>query len=99
MNFEDFDNDNFYIYIFNVFHNALYNYSTVNLKKIVLKNIIDLVNLLDIIMNNNSNFYEDKDFKFYLYHVINAFQPGSNKIEKNSSFFKFGIGILLKNII
>ena len=96
MDFDDFDNNNFYIYIFSVFHNALYYYQTVNLKKIVLKNIIDLVNIFDIIIKNNSNFYEDKDFKFYFYHVINAFQPGTNKIENNSSFFKFGIGILLK---
>ena len=61
--------------------------------------IDDDFNTNDEYFNFTEHFYEDKDFKFYLYHVINAFQPGSNKIEKNSSFFKFGIGILLKNII
>jgi len=96
MDYDAFDNDKFYIYILSIFHNTLYNYNKINLKKIVLKNIIDLVNIFDIIIKNNSNFYTDKDFKFYLYHVINAFQSGSNKIENNSCFFKFGIGILLK---
>ena len=94
MDFEDYDNDKFFIFIFSVFHDALNNYDTVSLKDIVLKNIINLVNLFDIIINNNDNCYEDKDFKFYLYHLINAFQSGNNKIENNSNFFKFGIEIL-----
>ena len=96
MDYDSFDNDNFYIYIFSVFHNVLYDYDTINLKKIVLKNIIDLVNIFNIIINNNNNCIEDKDFKFYLYHIVSAFQSGVNKIENNSNFFKLGIGILSK---
>ena len=94
MDFDDFDNDNFFIYIFSVFHDVLYNYDTASLKDIVLKNIINLVNLFNIIINNNDNCYEDKDFKYYLYHIINAFQSGDNKIENNSNFFKIGVEIL-----
>ena len=96
MDFDDFEKDEFYIYVLSVFHNVLHNYHNVNLKDIILKNLIDLINIFNLIIQNNNNYYHDNDFRFYLYHVLNAFQPGVNKIEQNSHFFKYGIEILLK---
>jgi len=95
LGYDDFDNENFYHYICQVSVYFLLHFEpSTHIKKVVLKNIIDISSILKIILENKNN-YNQPEIKFYLFHLINVFALDS-KIEKSSKFFKIGVNTLIK---
>jgi len=94
--YTDFDNIEFYKNIIQIGAYYLVNFDTTTyLDKFLLKNVIDITNILKNILNNNNNIFTNEDVKFYLFHSINVFSSISNEVERSSKFLKIGIKKLI----
>ena len=95
----DFDDINFYKYILKVsiyFLKKKDNNAINKLDPPVLKHLIDLCAIIQRILTSENN-YEKRDVKYYLYHLINAFNENDDKLENDYKFLKCGIELLIKN--
>lgn len=90
--------EEYYSYIIPVFKNNIIEIkssaSALNLKKYLLKDLIDICNLINKIIDKNENSIEDNAIKFYIFHIINVFNDDDNKMESSKIFFKMGQIIL-----
>lgn len=86
--------EEYYSYIISIFKNYMIEIkslsSALNLKKYLYKDLIDICNLINIIIEKNQNSINDKIIKFYVYHIINTFNEDEKKMESSKIFFKMG---------
>ena len=96
MNEKDFDDVNFYNYILKCSVYFLKDKSnTFNVSDSILKHLIDLCNVLEILLKDVKN-YEEKEVKYYLYHLISVFSRTKEKLGDNYKFLRCGLILLLK---
>ena len=72
-------------------------YSLYKFSSVIIKHLIDLCNVLEIILCNNKSNYNNKDVKYYLYHLISSFSDSKEKLENDNKYLRFGLEILIKN--
>ena len=95
MKIDSFDKTKeYYSYIIPFFKNNMMeiknSHNALNLKKYLYKDLIDICNLINKIIEKNEKYIEDNIIKFYAFHIINIFNEDKKKMESSKIFFKMG---------